>query len=109
MSTTRSWQLLDSLGVDVTVAEAPDGLVDACFAYDPVFVTGAGAIELRMAKPARRDEPAFLAAEVARAGVPATGRLEGPPRRTAVTCAGWTRRRWRSAGPTGPTPRPTTS
>src|SRR6476646_7853522 len=50
--------LLDSLGVDVTVADAPDGLVDACFAYDPVFVTGAGAIELRMAKPARRAEPA---------------------------------------------------
>jgi N-dimethylarginine dimethylaminohydrolase len=70
--------LLDSLGVDVTVAEAPDGLVDACFAYDPVFVTGAGAIELRMAKPARREEPAFLAAEVARAGVPAVGRLEEP-------------------------------
>jgi dimethylargininase len=70
--------LLDSLGVQVTVAQAPDGLVDACFAYDPVFVTGTGAIELRMAKPARRLEPAFLAAEVARAGVPAIGRLEAP-------------------------------
>jgi N-dimethylarginine dimethylaminohydrolase len=70
--------LLDSLGVEATVAQAPDGMADACFAYDPVFVTGTGAIELRMAKPARRQEPAFLAAEVALAGVPAIGRLEAP-------------------------------
>ena len=70
--------LLDSLGVDVTVAQAPDGMVDGCFAYDPVFVTGAGAIELRMAKPARQQEPAFLVGEVVRAGVPAIGRLEAP-------------------------------
>ena len=59
-------------------ADAPDGMVDACFAYDPVFVTGAGAIELRMAKPARQDEPAFLVAEVEKAGVPVLGRLTGP-------------------------------
>jgi N-dimethylarginine dimethylaminohydrolase len=70
--------LLDGLGVDVVVAEAPEGMVDACFAYDPVFVTRAGAIELRMTKPARRDEPAFLAAEVEKAGVPVVGRLTGP-------------------------------
>jgi N-dimethylarginine dimethylaminohydrolase len=70
--------LLDGLGVDVVVADAPDGLVDACFAYDPVFVTGAGAIELRMRKPARQPEPAFLAAEVEKAGVPVVGRLSGP-------------------------------
>jgi N-dimethylarginine dimethylaminohydrolase len=64
--------------VDVVVADAPEGMVDACFAYDPVFVTGAGAVELRMAKPARRHEPAFLVAEVEKAGVPVTGRLTGP-------------------------------
>lgn len=69
--------LLESLGVEVLLAQAPDGLVDACFAYDPVFVTGAGAIELRQAKPARRAEPAFLAAEVAKAGVPVVARLTG--------------------------------
>ncbi len=69
--------VLDGLGVEVVVAEAPAGMVDACFAYDPVFVTGAGAIELRMVKPARRDEPAFLAAEVEKAGVPVIGRLTG--------------------------------
>lgn len=70
-------ELLDGLGVEVVVAEAPDGLVDACFAYDPVFVTGAGAVELRMRKPARADEPAFLVAEVEKAGVPVVGRLTG--------------------------------
>jgi N-dimethylarginine dimethylaminohydrolase len=70
--------LLTDLDVDVVVAEAPAGMVDACFPYDPVFVTGAGAIELRMAKPARADEPAFLVAEVEKAGVPVVGRLDAP-------------------------------
>jgi len=69
--------VLDGLGVEVVVADAPEGMVDACFAYDPVFVTGAGAIELRMVKPDRRDEPAFLVAEVEKAGVPVIGRLTG--------------------------------
>jgi N-dimethylarginine dimethylaminohydrolase len=70
-------ELLDGLGVDVVVADAPEGMVDACFAYDPVFVTGAGAVELQMRKPARQPEPAFLAAEVEKAGVPVVGRLTG--------------------------------
>jgi len=70
--------LLSGLGVDVVVADAPEGMVDACFAYDPVFVTGAGAIELRMRKPVRQGEPAFLLAEVEGAGVPVIGRLTGP-------------------------------
>jgi N-dimethylarginine dimethylaminohydrolase len=70
-------ELLDGLGVDVVVADAPDGMVDACFAYDPVFVTGGGAVELQMTKPARADEPPFLVAEVEKAGVPVLGRLAG--------------------------------
>ncbi|MGZ4592423.1 MAG: dimethylarginine dimethylaminohydrolase family protein [Actinomycetes bacterium] len=70
-------ELLSGLGVEVVLAHAPEGMVDACFAYDPVFVTGAGAIELQMAKPARRAEPDFLVAEVERAGVPVVGRLTG--------------------------------
>ena len=69
--------VLDGLGVEVVVATAPAGMVDACFAYDPVFVTGTGAIQLQMTKPARRDEPAFLAAEVEGAGVPVVARLSG--------------------------------
>jgi N-dimethylarginine dimethylaminohydrolase len=71
-------ELLTGLGVEVVVGQAPDGLVDACFAYDPVFVTGAGAVELRMVKPARQPEPAFLGGEVERAGVPVVGRLTAP-------------------------------
>ena len=76
-STTSSPPCSTDLGVEVVVAEAPEGMVDACFAYDPVFVTGEGAIELQMAKPARRAEPAFLAAEVEKAGVPVIARLTG--------------------------------
>jgi N-dimethylarginine dimethylaminohydrolase len=72
--------LLDGLGVDVVVADAPEGLVDACFAYDPVFVTAAGAIELQMEKPARVAEPGFLAAEVEKAGVAVHARLTGEAR-----------------------------
>jgi N-dimethylarginine dimethylaminohydrolase len=68
-------ELLVGLGVDVTVLPATDGLVDACFAYDPVLVTERGAIELRMAKPARLEEPARLVAALADVGVPLAGRL----------------------------------
>jgi N-dimethylarginine dimethylaminohydrolase len=71
-------ELLDGLGVEVVVATAPEGMVDACFAYDPVFVTGAGSIELRQAKPARQGEPSFLLAELDKAGVPEVSRLTGP-------------------------------
>jgi N-dimethylarginine dimethylaminohydrolase len=71
-------ELLAGLGVEVVVGEAPAGLVDACFAYDPVFVVGSGAVQLRMAKPARHGEPELLAAEVARAGVPIVARLTEP-------------------------------
>jgi N-dimethylarginine dimethylaminohydrolase len=70
-------ELLTSLGVDVTVVAPADGLVDACFAYDPVFVTGHGAIALRMAKAARAAEPEQLAAALADLGVPIVGRLDG--------------------------------
>ena len=70
-------ELLDGLGTEVVVADAPDGMVDACFAYDPVFVTGSGAVQLKMAKTARQDEPAFLAREVEKTGVPVIGQLTG--------------------------------
>jgi N-dimethylarginine dimethylaminohydrolase len=69
-------ELLAGLGVDVTVLPATDGLVDACFAYDPVLVTERGVIELRMAKPARVEEPARLTAALGDLGVPVAGRLE---------------------------------
>jgi dimethylargininase len=70
-------ELLTSLGVEVTVVSPADGLVDACFAYDPVFVTGRGAIALRMAKAARTSEPEHMATALAELGVPIVGRLDG--------------------------------
>jgi N-dimethylarginine dimethylaminohydrolase len=69
-------ELLASLGVDVILLDATDGLVDGCFVYDPVFVTGAGQIVLQMPKPARVPEPERLAAALEDAGVPVVGRLE---------------------------------
>jgi dimethylargininase len=69
-------ELLASLGVDVTVLPAADGLVDACFAYDPVLVTERGSVELRMAKTARIAEPPRLVTALSELGVPPAGRLE---------------------------------
>jgi N-dimethylarginine dimethylaminohydrolase len=73
-------ELLDDLGCEVVVAPAPEGLVDAVFPYDPVFVTGAGSIVLQMAKPQRHGEPERLAAACEMAGVPIAGRLSGAAR-----------------------------
>jgi N-dimethylarginine dimethylaminohydrolase len=70
-------ELLTGLGVDVTILPAGHGLVDACYAYDPAFVTGAGAVGLRMAKPERAGEPERLVAALEFLGVPTIGRLEG--------------------------------
>jgi N-dimethylarginine dimethylaminohydrolase len=73
-------ELLDELGCEVIVAPPPEGLVDAVFTYDPVFVTRAGSIVLQMAKPQRQGEPERLAAACELAGVPVAGRLSGAAR-----------------------------
>ena len=73
-------ELLAALGADVIVLPPLDGQVDACFVYDPVFVTGAGAIMLRSAKAARAGEREPLAAALRAAGVPRSGQLEGAAR-----------------------------
>ena len=65
----------------MTVLSAEAGLVDACYAYDPAFVTGAGVVSLRMAKSARAGEPERLVAALELLGVPVAGRLEGNSRR----------------------------
>ena len=70
--------LLDGLGCEVVVAPAVDALVDACYAYDPAFVIGSGAILLRCPKPVRTTEPDELAPHLEAAGVPIVGRLYGP-------------------------------
>jgi N-dimethylarginine dimethylaminohydrolase len=67
--------LLTDLGVEVEVADAADGLVDAVYMHDPVMVTGEGAIPLNMRKPIRSTEPDLMAAELERVGVPILGRL----------------------------------
>jgi N-dimethylarginine dimethylaminohydrolase len=67
-------ELLDGLGVEVEVAEAADGLVDAVYMHDPVLLTADGAIPLRMRKPIRSTEPELMATELERLGVPVLGR-----------------------------------
>ena len=71
-------ELLDRLGSSVEVAGALDGQVDSVYMHDPVLVTGRGAIPLRMAKPARQAEPAAMATELERLGVPVLGTLAEP-------------------------------
>jgi len=69
--------LLDSLGVSVTVEQAPAGLVDACFAYDAAYVAGTGYVKLQMVKPARQDEPDVVARWLDDNEVPCLGALTG--------------------------------
>ena len=68
-------ELLTSLGCGVEVLAPVDDMPDACFTYDPVFVTGTGLIEFRGAKAVRAGEPPLLAAELEGLGVPRLGRL----------------------------------
>jgi N-dimethylarginine dimethylaminohydrolase len=67
--------LLGDLGCDVAVAEPVEGLVDAVYMHDPVMLTRAGAIPLRMRKPVRSPEPDLMTTELERLGVPILGRL----------------------------------
>jgi N-dimethylarginine dimethylaminohydrolase len=70
-------ELLDRLGVDVEVAPALPGQVDAVYMHDPLIVTARGGIPLRMRKPARREEPRHAQVELARLGIPVLGTLDG--------------------------------
>ena len=76
--TLRAWD------VEVLYHDAaqPDH-ADSVFVFDPVLVTDAGALMLRMGKELRRGEEGPLAAALDRLGVPLYGRLEG-----AATCEG---------------------
>src|SRR3954449_8570543 len=44
--------LLDELGVEIELADALDGQVDAVYMHDPLILTARGGIPLHMAKPA---------------------------------------------------------
>lgn len=74
---TAFTELLRDLGCVVEVLPAVDDMPDACFVYDPVFVTARGAIEFRGAKTVRAGEPPLLAAQLAELGVPTIGCLSG--------------------------------
>lgn len=70
--------LLDS-GAEVVRHDAPlADRADALFVCDPVLVTDAGTIALRMGKALRRGEEDALAEALEGAGVPLLGRLEPP-------------------------------
>lgn len=72
--------LLDDLGCDVVVADPVDGMVDAVYVCDPVWVAGNGAIVLQSAKPCRIGEGEAMVPDLEAAGVPVAGRLEGSAR-----------------------------
>lgn len=68
-------ELLEGLGARVEVAAALAGLVDSVYVHDPLLVTSAGGIPLRMRKPARAHEPGHAREELERLGVPILGEL----------------------------------
>jgi len=74
----RLRELLAAAGADVLLARGEPGNLDSVYVYDPVLVTPRGAILLRPGKAARRGEPAALAPDLERHGVPVVARLEAP-------------------------------
>lgn len=71
--------LLEREGVETIVVEPDDpNLQDAIFPFDPVIVTEAGAILLRMGKAQRQPEVAFLERVLRDLDVPIVGRIEAP-------------------------------
>lgn len=70
-------ELLDTLGVEVEVADPIDGLVDAVYMHDPQIMSGRGGIPLNMYKPIRRQEPGHARDEFERLGIPVVGELDG--------------------------------
>jgi dimethylargininase len=61
--------------VQVEVADALDGQVDAVYVHDPLLVTARGGIPLRMRKPVRALEPVHARQELERLGIPIAGEL----------------------------------
>ena len=71
-------ELLAGLGPEVEIADALDDHVDAVYMHDPLVMAARGGIPLRMAKPARREEPGHSAQELERLGIPVVGTLAEP-------------------------------
>ncbi len=70
-------ELLDGLGVEVEVAPALEGQVDACYMHDPLILSGRGGIPLNMVKPARMREPGHAAEALEALDIPVLGTLDG--------------------------------
>jgi dimethylargininase len=69
--------VLEAAGAEVVLAEsAAEGNPDAIYTYDPALVANEGALLLNPGKECRREEPAALAEDFERIGVPVAGRLE---------------------------------
>ena len=66
---------LAELGVQVEVADALAGQVDAVYMHDPLLMTARGGIPLRMRKPQRAREPGHAREVLERLGVPVLGEL----------------------------------
>jgi len=72
-------QILINLGVDVSYHDKPmDGLADALYVFDPVLITDAGAVLLRMGKQLRQGEITGMKSCLAGLGIPVIGMLEPP-------------------------------
>ena len=69
-------RILEHAGAEVVLAEsAAEGNPDAIYTYDPAIVAKDGALLLNPGKKCRRGEPAALAEDFERAGIPIAGRL----------------------------------
>jgi N-dimethylarginine dimethylaminohydrolase len=68
-------ELLTELGTTVELLDPLPDQLDACYVRDPVVLLDAGIVVLRCAKPVRRREGEFLAADLEAAGVPRAGAL----------------------------------
>jgi N-dimethylarginine dimethylaminohydrolase len=69
--------ILEAAGAEVVLAESPSENADAVYVFDPALVTELGAILLNPGKELRRAEPASLAQDFERVGVPVAGRIGG--------------------------------
>jgi N-dimethylarginine dimethylaminohydrolase len=71
-------ELVSKLGATVELLDPLPDQLDACYVRDPVLLLDEGIAVLRCAKPIRRREGEFLAADLEAAGVPRAGALSEP-------------------------------
>lgn len=70
--------ILEAAGAEVIYYDEPlPGFADALYTHDPVLITNAGAVILRMGKILRRGEEVSMEGYLRTLGVPILGRLDG--------------------------------